>query len=113
MNPLVSHGDGRRGGGERCEGARTEGKKRDGYRRGREREREESVEAPVSRRLEPAVVVPLYACEPRRRDIAPRDAHAGWEGEGARGRGHRVGAERDYRCKSPRTKGSLLVALME
>lgn len=33
--------------------------------------------------------------------------------EGARRRGHRVGAERDYRCKSPRTKGSLLVALME
>lgn len=47
-----------------------------------EREREESVEAPVSRRLEPAVVVPLYACEPRRRDIAPRDAHAGWGGGG-------------------------------
>lgn len=74
---------------------------------GEEGERERS-EAPVSRRLGPAGPVdpPLCVRASPSRYCATRHTRCG-----GRGRGHRVGAERDYRCKSPRTKGSLLVPL--
>ena len=99
VNPLVSHEDGRPRGRWTLRRSRARWTERRGRGRGAKRR----FHGGWAQRGQ---LVPLYACEPRRRDIAPRDTHAG-----GRGRGHRVGAERDYRCKSPRTKGSLLVPL--
>ena len=95
VNPLVSHEDGgqaegavnveqlytraRAHGSESKERRQIEDRK---WKREREREREEA-EAPVSpASLDPTgprALLRLYACEPRRRDIAPRDTR------GARG----------------------------
>ena len=100
VNPLVSHEDGGQAKGAvnveqtlytRAHGSESKERRQIDRQRERERERERRLKRRFTgawTQQGRALLLRLYACEPRRRDIAPRDT------QGGEGRGHRVGTGR-------------------